>query len=171
MIAAAETLLPRGISPVSIGTVALIPQVPFGETGMLLAMLGILFALGGATIDCAFSAAYNLAQHEGWRWGKRGGLEREPKFVLSLAGFALLAYAIVQTGVDPVQLTEYAVIFSMPVLPLTYLPVLLAGNDRELMGTEVNGPVARVLGWSYFVLICVLAVAAPVLFIVTNGGG
>jgi Mn2+/Fe2+ NRAMP family transporter len=91
--------------------------------------------------------------------------------VLSLAGFALLAYAIVQTGVDPVQLTEYAVIFSMPVLPLTYLPVLLAGNDRELMGTEVNGPVARVLGWSYFVLICVLAVAAPVLFIVTNGGG
>jgi hypothetical protein len=35
----------------------------------------------------------------------------------------------------------------------------------------VNGPLARVLGWAYFGLICALAVAAPVLFIVTNGGG
>jgi Mn2+/Fe2+ NRAMP family transporter len=171
MIAAAETLLPRGISPDSIGTVALIAEVPLGETGLVLALVGILFALGGATIDCAFSAAYNLAQHEGWKWGKRRGLESEPKFVLSLGAFFLLGYAIVQTGVDPVQLTEYAVIFSMPVLPLTYLPVLLAGNDRSLMGEEVNGPVARTLGWAYFGLICLLAVAAPVLFIATNGGG
>ena len=170
MISAAETLLPRGISPDSIGTVALIAEVPYGETGLLLAMLGILFALGGATIDCAFSAAYNLAQHQGWKWGKRRGLAREPRFLASLVGFAVIAYAIVQTGVDPVQLTEYAVIFSMPVLPLTYLPVLLAGNDRRLMGDEVNGPLARVLGWAYFVLICGLAVAAPILFIATNGG-
>ena len=170
IIAATLTLLPRGITPDSIGTVALIGEVPYGETGLVFALIGILFALGGATIDCAFSAAYNLAQHEGWKWGKRGGLEREPKFVLSLAGFAVLAYAIVQTGVDPVQLTEYAVIFSMPVLPLTYLPVLLAGNDRNLMGEQVNGPLARGLGSVYFVLICGLAVAAPVLFIATNGG-
>jgi manganese transport protein len=170
IVAAAETLLPRGISPDSIGTVALIAEVPYGETGLVLALIGILFALGGATIDCAFSAAYNLAQHEGWTWGKRGGLERERKFVLSLAVFFVLGYAIVQTGVDPVQLTEYAVIFSMPVLPLTYLPVLLAGNDRNLMGDQVNGVLARGLGWAYFVLICVLAVAAPILFIATNGG-
>jgi manganese transport protein len=170
IIAATLTLLPRGISPDSIGTVALIGEVPYGETGLVLALIGILFALGGATIDCAFSAAYNLAQHEGWRWGKRGGLEREPKFVLSLAVFFAIGYAIVQTGVDPVQLTEYAVIFSMPVLPLTYFPVLLAGNDRNLMGDQVNGPLARTLGWAYLVLICVLAVAAPILFIATNGG-
>jgi len=171
MIAAAGTLLPRGISPDSIGTVALIAEVPYGEVGLVLALVGILFALGGATIDCAFSAAYNLAQHQGWKWGKRNGLEREPKFVLSLGAFFLIGYAIVQTGVDPVQLTEYAVIFSMPVLPLTYLPVLLAGNDRNLMGDQVNGPLARTLGWAYFVLICGLAVAAPILFIATNGGG
>lgn len=170
IVAATLTLLPRGITPDSIGTVALIGQVPYGETGLVLALIGILFALGGATIDCAFSAAYNLAQHEGWKWGKRGGLERERKFVLSLAAFFVLGYAIVQTGVDPVQLTEYAVIFSMPVLPLTYLPVLLAGNDRNLMGDQVNGLLARGLGWAYFGLICVLAIAAPILFVATNGG-
>ena len=42
--------------------------------------------------------------------------------------------------------------------------ILLVGNDREVMGRYVNGPLSRVLGWAYFVLICVLAVAAPVLF-------
>ena len=61
-------------------------------------------------------------------------------------------------------------IFSIPVLPLTYLPILLVGNDRAVMGDQVNGPLARTLGWVYFGLICVLAVSAPVLFAATNGG-
>ena len=105
-----------------------------------------------------------------WKWGKRFRLLNEPRFTLSLAGFLLAGFAIAQTGVDPVALTEYAVIFSIPVLPLTYLPILLVGNDRNVMGAHVNGSIARVLGWFYFGLICLLAVAAPVLFVWTNGG-
>jgi manganese transport protein len=170
-VASAQVLKPAGISPDSIGTVALVAEVPYGETGLILAFIGIIFAVGGATIDTAFSAAYNLAQHQGWKWGKRFRLLDEPRFTLSLAGFLLLGFAIAQTGVDPIALTEYAVIFSIPVLPLTYLPILLVGNDRDVMGNYVNGPINRVLGWAYFGLICVLAVAAPVLFIWTNGGG
>jgi manganese transport protein len=171
LVASAQVLKPAGISPESIGTVALVSEVPYGEAGLILAFIGILFAVGGATIDTAFSAAYNLAQHQGWKWGKRFRLLNEPRFTLSLVGFLLLGFAIAQTGVDPVSLTEYAVIFSIPVLPLTYLPILLVGNDRGVMGKHANGTVARVLGWAYFGLICLLAVAAPVLFIWTNGGG
>ena len=171
LVASAQVLKPAGISPDSLGTVALVAEVPYGETGMLLAFVGILFAVGGATIDTAFSAAYNLAQHQGWRWGKRFRLLSEPRFTLSLAGFLILGFAIAQTGVDPIALTEYAVIFSIPVLPLTYLPILLMGNDANVMGKHVNGPVTRVFGWGYFGLICLLAIAAPVLFVWTNGGG
>jgi Mn2+/Fe2+ NRAMP family transporter len=170
LIASTEVLKPAGITPDTLGSAALVAQVPYGELGLILALVGILFAVGGATIDTAFSAAYNLAQHQGWRWGKRFPLLDEPRFALSLAGFLLAGFAIAQTGVDPIELTEYAVIFSIPVLPLTYLPILLVGNDREVMGRFVNGPLARVLGWGYFGLICVLAVAAPVLFVWTNGG-
>jgi Mn2+/Fe2+ NRAMP family transporter len=82
----------------------------------------------------------------------------------------MAGFAIAQTGVDPVELTEYAVIFSIPVLPLTYLPILLVGNDRSVMSAYVKGPLARALGWFYFGLICLLALAAPVLFLGTNGG-
>jgi manganese transport protein len=171
LVASAQVLLPASVSPDSLGTVALVAQVPYGELGLLLALLGMFFAIGGATIDTAFSAAYNLAQHQGWRWGKKTGLRREPRFDLSLAVFALIGFAIVQTGVDPVALTEYAVIFSAPVLPLTYLPVLLVARNREVMGKYANGYLTRILGWGYFGLICILAVAAPVLFIATNGGG
>jgi manganese transport protein len=171
LVAAAQVLKPAGISPESIGTVSLVSEVPYGETGLILAFIGILFAVGGATIDTAFSAAYNLAQHQGWKWGKRFRLLNEPRFTLSLVGFLLVGFAIAQTGVDPIALTEYAVIFSIPVLPLTYLPILLVGNDPNVMGKHVNGPVQRVLGWGYFGLICLLAVAAPVLFMWTNGGG
>jgi manganese transport protein len=171
LVASAQVLLPVGVSPDSLGTVALVSQVPYGELGLLLALLGMFFAIGGATIDTGFSAAYNLAQHQGWRWGKKTGLRREPSFDLSLAVFALIGFAIVQTGVDPIALTEYAVIFSAPVLPLTYLPVLLVARNREVMGKYVNGYLSRTLGWGYFGLICIVAVAAPILFIATNGGG
>jgi manganese transport protein len=170
LVAAAQVFKPAGISPTGVGSVALIAEQPYAELGLILALIGILFAVGGATVDTAFSAAYNLAQHQGWKWGKRFKLLDEPRFTLSLAGFLLAGFAIAQTGVDPVELTEYAVIFSIPVLPLTYLPILLVGGDREVMGEYVNGPLARVLGWFYFVLICVLAIAAPVLFTATNGG-
>ena len=170
LVASAQVFKPAGISPTSVGSVALIAQQPYAELGLVLALIGILFAVGGATIDTAFSAAYNLAQHQGWKWGKRFKLLEEPRFALSLAGFLLAGFAIAQTGVDPIELTEYAVIFSIPVLPLTYLPILLVGNDREVMGAHVNGPLARVIGWLYFGLICLLALAAPVLFIATNGG-
>jgi len=171
LLASAQVLKPAGISPTSVGSVALVAQQPYAQLGLILAFIGILFAVAGATIDTAFSAAYNLAQHQGWKWGKRFRLLSEPRFTLSLAGFLLIGFAIAQTGVDPIELTEYAVIFSIPVLPLTYLPILLVGNDRNVMGKHVNGPLARVLGWGYFCLICVLAVAAPVLFVWTNGGG
>jgi manganese transport protein len=170
LVASTQVLKPAGITPDSVGTAALVAEVPYGELGLILAFVGILFAVGGATIDTAFSAAYNLAQHQGWKWGKRFRLLDEPRFTLSLGGFLAAGFAIAQTGVDPIELTEYAVIFSIPVLPLTYLPILLVGNDREVMGRYVNGPLSRVLGWAYFVLICVLAVAAPVLFVWTNGG-
>jgi hypothetical protein len=53
---------------------------------------------------------------------------------------------------------------------LTFLPVLLAGNNRQEMGEHTNGPFSRLAGRFYFGVICVIAVAAPILLVATNGG-
>ncbi len=170
MIVAAQLFLPRGIDPQFLGTPPLAPAHAFGEVGLLLALVGILFAVGGAAIETCFSGAYNLAQFFGWPWGKRERPARASRFTLSWLVIFALALLVVITGYDPVKLTEYSVIFSVVALPLTYLPILLIANDRTYMGPNTNGRLANVLGVVYFVIILLVAVAAIPLLVLTNGG-
>jgi Mn2+/Fe2+ NRAMP family transporter len=162
---------PLGIQPNDLGTVALPVQGAFGETGLLLALGGMLFCVGGAAIDASFAAAYNLAQFLGWEWGRYRGPKKAPRFTFSWLVFLALAVAIVLTGINPVEITEYSVVFAVVALPMTYLPILLIASDRSFMGEHVNGPVSAALGWLYFAVIIVLAVTAIPLLLMTNGGG
>jgi len=171
MMTAAQVLAPAGVQPETLGTAALAANVNFGETGLLLALGGMLFAIGGAAVDACFSGAYNLAQFLGWEWGKYRGTRSAPRFTLAWIAFLVLAAAIVLTGIDPVEITEYSVVFSVIALPLTYLPVLLIARDREFMGEHANGWLSNVLGCLYFAIILVLAVVAIPLLLATNGGG
>jgi manganese transport protein len=170
MIVAAELFLPRGIDPRFLGTPPLAPAHVFGELGLLLALVGVLFAVGGAAIETCFSGAYNLAQFFGWPWGKRERPARASRFTLSWLVIFGLALLVVITGYDPVKLTEYSVVFSVVALPLTYLPILLVANDRTYMGSHTNGRLANVLGVVYFAIILVVALAAIPLLVLTNGG-
>ena len=68
------------------------------------------------------------------------------------------------------MLTEYAVIFSVVALPLTYIPILLVANDRSYMGRYVNGKLANAFGLFYLVVILVVAVSAIPLMVITNQG-
>ncbi len=170
MIVAATLFLPRGISPSFLGTPALAAQHELGQIGLLLAIVGILFAVGGAAIETSFSGAYNMAQFFGWRWGKKERPANASRFTLTWLVIFGLALLLVMTGYDPVKLTEYSVIFSVVALPLTYLPILLVANDRTYMGAHANGRLANVLGVAYFVVILLIAISAIPLMLLTNGG-
>jgi Mn2+/Fe2+ NRAMP family transporter len=162
---------PLGVDPADLGTVALPAQGAYGETGLLLALGGMMFCVGGAAIDSSFSASYNLAQFLGWEWGRYRGPEKAPRFTASWLVFLLLAMAIVLTGINPVEITEYSVVFAVVALPLTYLPILMLAGDRSFMGEHANGRVSSTLGWVYFAVIVVLAIVAVPLLLMTNGGG
>jgi manganese transport protein len=170
MITAGALFLPLGVEPQFIGTVALGAQVPLGTIGLILALVGILFAVGGAAIDTCFSGAYNVAQYFGWEWGKYRRPSGAPRFTIAWAVLLVLALLIIMTGIDPVMLTEYAVIFSVVALPLTYIPILLVANDRAYMGRYANGRLANVFGLLYLAVIMVVAVSAIPLMIITNQG-
>jgi manganese transport protein len=170
MITGGALFLEQGIQPDFLGSIALGAEVPVGEIGLLLALIGILFAVGGASIDTLFSGAYNLAQFFGWEWGRYRHASGAPRFTLTWMVLLVLALAIVMTGIDPVQLTEFAVIFSVVALPLTYLPILLVANDRAYMGKYKNGWVSNVLGVAYLVVILIVSLTAIPLMMITNVG-
>jgi Mn2+/Fe2+ NRAMP family transporter len=170
MIGAGAYLLPAGVDPETLGSTALVAQAPLGQIGLVLALVGMLFAIGGAAVDAAFSGAYNLAQFLGWEWGKYRTNAGAPRFTLTWIVLLFAAFCVVVTGVDPVLVTEFSVIFSAVALPLTYVPILLVANDRAYMGEHRNGRLANVLGGFYLVVILVISVAAIPLLLLSDLG-
>ena len=166
----AQLFGPADIDPELPGSAALQAAVPFGATGLVLALLGMLFAVAGAAIETCLANAYSVAQFFGWEWGRHKKPWEAPRFTMAWIILFLMALAIILTGIDPMKLVEFAVLFSILVLPMTYLPLLLLAGDPIYMGNHANGIIAKSLGWIYFILIGLAAVAALPLFLLTSGG-
>ncbi|HWI75783.1 MAG TPA: divalent metal cation transporter [Sphingomicrobium sp.] len=166
----AQLFGPANVDPVLPGTAAMEAAIPFGRWGLIIALAGMFFAVAGAAVETCLANAYSVSQFFGWIWGRHKKPWEAPRFTITWLVLFLLALGIILTGIDPMQLVEYAVLFSILVLPLTYLPLLLLAGDKGYMRQYANGRFANVLGWLYFAVITVAAVAALPLFILTSGG-
>jgi manganese transport protein len=161
---------PRQIEPQLPGAAALGAAHVFGSWGVILALSGMFFAFGGAAIETALASAYNLAQFAGWPWGKHRPKRDTGRFTLSWVAIFALASLVTLSGVSPISIVEYSIVFSVVILPLTYFPVLMVARDKRIMGKHANGIVADTLGWAYLVLITIAAIAALPLFVLTHAG-
>ncbi|NUR96820.1 MAG: hypothetical protein HOV67_16365 [Kribbellaceae bacterium] len=169
-IVAAQQLMPVGITPDSLGTVLQQAMHELGPVAFYAAVVGAFAAIAGATIDSAFSCGYALAQHQGWTWGETKGIRGAPRWYMTMLAAAGLGFAIVQTRVHPVQLTEYAVIASAVAMPLSFYPIVRVSHDRAVMGEHASGIVARPMAWLSYAVVCVVAIAGPILMLVTHMG-
>jgi manganese transport protein len=170
IIVGATLYLPNGIDPQRLSSTLFGASVPLGHAGFMVALAGIFFAVGGAAVETALAAGYNMAQFFGIPWGKRKKPGEVPLFTLFWMGAIVLGLAIASSGVNPVQIVEYSVIFAVVVLPLTYYPILRLAGDKARMGEHVNSPLITALGWLYFALVCAAALAAIPLMVITNMG-
>ena len=170
LASSAQLFGPVNVGPQTPGTSALEAAIPFGRTGLFIALLGMLIAIAGAAVETCMANAYSSAQFFGWEWGRHKKPWEAPRFTLAWIAFLLLSLAIVLTGVDVMTLVEYAIVFSLVVLPLTYLPLMLLARDKKYMGRYANGPLASTLGWLFFAVVTAAAIAAVPLYIVTSGG-
>jgi manganese transport protein len=159
-----------GMQPQLPGSAALAPATVLGSWGFFAALIGMFFAFGGAAIETSLSSAYNLAQFFGWPWGKHKPKRETGRFTLSWVATFALAALVAITGVSPVAIVEYSIVFSVVILPFTFLPVLVVARDAHIMGAHANGRFANVVGTSYLVVITVAALAAIPLLIATHGG-
>ena len=66
----AQLFGPVNVGPEILGTTALEAAIPFGKPALLLALLGMLFAVAGAAIETCMSNAYAISQFFGWEWGR-----------------------------------------------------------------------------------------------------
>ena len=165
-----QIFLPRQIEPQSPATAALAAATTFGRWGLLLAIGGMFFAFAGAAIETALSGAYNLAHFLGWPWGKFRRPRDAARFNFSWIVIFILAALIVLTGINPISVVEYSIIFSVIILPFTYFPVMLIAGDANVMGQHANGWLANILGWFYLLVVTLAALFALPLLIMTNGG-
>jgi len=170
LIVGAAFYAPRQINPEQLGSSVLGAAFQFGKVGLLLALLGMLATVAGSAVETCLAGAYNFCQFFHYKWGRRLKPQQTPVFTKTWIIIFVLAMGITLTGYDPIKIVEYSVIFAVVVLPLTYAPILIVAGDRTRMGKHVNSPVVRVLGWIYFALIVLAALAAIPLMVATHMG-
>jgi Mn2+/Fe2+ NRAMP family transporter len=166
---AAQLFAPADVAPQIPGSVALLPAIPFGKAGLLLALLGILFAVAGAAVETCMANAYSVSQFFGWEWGRHSKPWEAPRFTIAWIAVMLVALLIVLTGVEVMSLVEYSIVFSIVVLPLSYFPLMLLANDKSYMGQYANKWLAKGLGWLFFAFVTIAALAAIPLYLLTSG--
>ena len=167
---AALLFKPQGISIETLSQVALGPAATIGTIGLALFIVGLFAATFGAALEVTLSTGYCLAQYFGWTWGKFEKPRDAARFHVSMIVLVVVAALLLLTSVDPVKVTELAVVFSAIGLPLTYFPVLVVANDAEYMGDKVNGRALNVVASLYLLVVLAVSLSAIPLMIWTRMG-
>jgi manganese transport protein len=159
-----------GVRVEHISQTALPVAVALGKLGLVIAIIGIFAATFGATLETLLATGYDIAQYFGWSYGKVQEPARASRFTSVTLLILLGATAFALTTVDPIAVTIIAVVFSACLLPFLFLPVLLVGNDREVMGELANGPLSNFVGTATVAVSIVISLAAVPLLVLTRGG-
>jgi len=171
MLTSATVFHPLSMSVDALSQTAMPAAIALGKLGLAAAILGFFAATFGAAMETGLSAGYTVAQYFGWSWGKLRRPRDAARFHTVVLVSILVGVAVLCTTIDPIQLTEYTLVFSAVALPLTYLPILIVANDRGYLGDRVNGKLANALGVVYLVIVFAAAIAAIPLMLITRMGG
>ena len=171
MVIAALVLEPLGIDPAHLSQAALPTSLVLGRLGLALALLGFFACTFGAALETALSCGYAVAQYFGWPWGKFLKPAQAPRFQLVVLAAVALGVGLVLTTLDPIKLTEYAIVLSAAALPLTYLPLLVVANDPTYLGDKVNSKLSNAIASVYLVLLVAASAATLPLMILSKAGG
>lgn len=159
-----------GIQVEHISQTVLPVAIGLGKIGLVIALVGVFAATFGATLETLFSTGYDLAQYFGWAYGEVQPPARSTRFTTSILALLLVSTALALTTLNPITVTIYAVVFSSVLLPFAFLPVLLVGNDRRIMGELANGPVSNTIGTITLLVSVVASLAAIPLLVLTKAG-
>jgi Mn2+/Fe2+ NRAMP family transporter len=148
MLATATTLFVTGHHKIENAADAAQSLRPLaGRAAGLLFTLGIIGVGFLAVPVMTIGAAYDVSQTFGWE----NGLHRKPaaakRFYAAVTVFTLLAMALNFIGINPMRALVIAGIVQGFSTPPLMLLIMVMTNRRSVMGEQVNGLAANILGW------------------------
>jgi Mn2+/Fe2+ NRAMP family transporter len=171
ILVSAVALKSLGIQVGQLQTVGLGLVKAFGIWGIYLFAATLFICCFGAASEIALALSFEVTQIMGWKYGE----DRKPRkaaifnlvFLVYIVGSTLL---IGLTGMDPLQLTIFSVVFTALVLPAVVVPFLAIMNDPAYLKEQTNGHFSNVAVLLIVLLTFVLSAVSIPLTILTGGG-
>jgi Mn2+/Fe2+ NRAMP family transporter len=160
IVVAALALGPRGITVDRYEQAASILTDALGAWGFPLFVASLGIACFGAALEVALALAYLVAQGFGWNWGENVPPRAAARFSVVYTIAIVLGALLVVVGIDPLQLTNFAMAISAATLPLAVVPLLFLMNDEHYLKQHRNGWVGNSVVIVVTLLAFVLAVVS-----------
>jgi len=141
LLTAAGTLAETGAQVSSASEMAVALEPLLGVWGRNLFALGLFAAGMTSAVTAPLAAGWAVSGALGWKGGLRSPGVRAVQWAVLLTG---VSFAV--AGVRPVQAILFAQAANGVLLPAVAVFLLLAVNDRRLMGGEANGLLPNLLG-------------------------
>jgi Mn2+/Fe2+ NRAMP family transporter len=163
MLSTSSTLFRAGTRDISTAAQAAQALEPLaGRAASLLFAAGIV-AVGFLAVPImTIGAAYDLAQTAGWKHGLSVKAREAKKFYGAIVAFTAVAAAINFLGFNPMKVLVWSGIVQGFSTPPLMLLIMLATNNRSVMGNRVNGRGINLLGWLTTALIFSATIALVV---------
>jgi Mn2+/Fe2+ NRAMP family transporter len=155
LLCAAMVFMPRSIQADAYEQIPLVLASPLGRAGFSLFLVTLCITCFGATVEIALAGAYLVAQGLGWPWSENMKPARDSRFATTYTVLIVLAAIPIVLGVDPLELTNIAMVVSAASLPVTVVPLIVLMNDERVMTSHSNGWLGNIA----LVLISLMAIA------------
>ena len=150
----------RGIRLESYEQIALLLTDSLGRWGFALFVAALAVACLGAALEITLALAYMVAQGFGWNWGENLAARDAGRFTATYTITLVVAGLPVAFGLDPLRVTNVAMVLNAAALPLAVTPFLVLMNDRDYVGDHVNGRLGNAVVLAVTALACVLALVS-----------
>lgn len=169
LILAAMIFAPQGVKVEHYSQLPTLLTPVFGYWGFWLLVASVGIACFGACLEITLEIAYFTAQGFGWNWSENQRPVDEARFSAAYTLTIILGTLAILAGIDPLNVTIFAMALTAATLPVSIVPFLFLMNDFSYVRVYRNGWFSNAVVIAIIGLAFVLAVVAIPLQIF--GGG
>lgn len=145
------------IDTVELAAMALKPLA--GNLAYLLFAIGVIGTGLIAIPVLSGSISYIITETFGWEQGLDKKFHEAKAFYVIIAISLLLGLSLNYIGITPIQSLIYTAILYGLTAPVLIAIILHISNNKKIMGKNVNGRLANILGFAAFIIMTVASVA------------